>query len=154
VSNEIVRDVVAVVYNISLKARLLGEWNRIHRAEREAYSERELFILELIDGFAPLTNRTLATIFGLSPSTMSEALKKLMSDGLIEVIADEDAREKPLRLSDTGQQHLAKIKSHAAERYQYLFRGVEPKKWEPLLPLLRSIDEAARTQVEGTIFRS
>ncbi len=157
-TENVLREVLAKVYDIALRTRLLGEWTKIHKAKRTDYSERQLFVLELIHGFPPITNSKLSTIFGLSASSVSEMVKRLMEDGLVEAERDRDratrdGREKPLRLTTEGQEYLTELKQSGSARFDYLFKGIEPAKWRELLPLLCDIDQAAEAQVQDTIFR-
>ena len=152
---EVVTQVLTRIYSIGLKARMLAEWIKIHRPSQEQYSARQMFTLELIQGFAPITRKSLGVIFGMSPSSVSDMVRQLIADGLV---AEEklqngaDAREKPLALTEQGASYLKAAKQKEAIRYKYLFDGVRPDEWRGLVDLLDKIDQAAKKQVDEMIF--
>jgi len=156
--SEVAAQVLEKVYGISLKTRILGEWAKIHTAATYLCSERQLFTLELIRGFPPITRKSLGIIFGLSPSSVSDMVKKLIDDRLVDpaVAGDgnehRDGREKPLALTPKGVEYLEDAKRAASVRFRYLFEGADLKRWQELLVLLDAIDGAARRQVERTVF--
>src|SRR5206468_7650130 len=96
---EMKTDVLKLLFSISLKARILREWQKANRAQDAQFSERELLTLELVNDFGPITEKGLCKIFGLSFSSVSDLLKKLRQAGFIE----DKARGKPLRLTEKGK---------------------------------------------------
>jgi len=153
VTEKIVSEVLEKDYGIGLKARMLAEWVRIHRPVRDDYSERQIFTLELIHGFAPITRKDLGIIFGMSPSSVSDMVRRLGDDGLVtEEKAGNDAREKPLALTERGAAYLDSVRKQNAIRYRYLFDSVTPDEWRTLTAILDKVDAAARRQVDEMIF--
>lgn len=150
-----VSQVLTKIYSIGLKARMLAEWVKIHRPMREQYSARQMFTLDLIQGYPPITRKALGVIFGMSPSSVSDMVRELVADGLVaeEKLEDgADAREKPLVLTHKGVEYLAATKKSEAIRFRYLFDGISPEEWEGLSDLLDKIDAAAKKQVDEMIF--
>jgi len=153
VTDKIVAEVLTKVYGIGLKARMLAEWVRIHRPVRDDYSDRQMFALELIHGFAPITRKDLGVIFGMSASSVSDMVRRLVDDGLVtEEKASGDAREKPLALTEQGTAYLDSVRKQNAIRYRYLFDSVTPDEWRTLTDILDKVDAAARRQVDEMIF--
>ncbi|MBN2584691.1 MAG: winged helix-turn-helix transcriptional regulator [Planctomycetes bacterium] len=154
-ADEIVSQVVTKVYGIGLKARMLLEWVKIHRPSRDEYSSRQMFTMELIQGFPPITRKDLGIIFGMSASSVSDMVRQLVADDLVtdeKVSSSGDAREKPLVLTDKGADYLDTVKQQSAIRYRYLFDGVKPDEWMALLGVLDKVDAAAKRQVDEMIF--
>ena len=153
--DEIVSQVLTKLYNIGLKARMLAFWVRKHRPSQDKHSYKEIFAMDLIHGFPPITRKMLGIIFGMSPSSVSDMVRQLMDEGLVaEEKAQEgrDGREKPLVLSKQGERYLSELKQRDAVRYKYLFEGVSPEEWKGLVGLLDKIDAAAKKQVDEMIF--
>jgi DNA-binding MarR family transcriptional regulator len=111
--------------------------------------------MELIQGFPPITRKSIGIIFGMSPSSVSDMVRELTTAGLVgeeKMTGGGDAREKPLVLTEHGAEYLMAMKEREAVRYKYLFDGVGPDEWEGLAELLDKIDAAARKQVDEMIF--
>ena len=153
-----VYDVSAVatkIYSIGIKARMLAEWVRVHRPSQEKLSSRQVFMMELILGYPPITRKSLGIIFGMSASSVSDTIRELVNEGLVAeetVAAGSDAREKPLKLTDLGTRTLQALKEREAIRYRYLFDSVSVEEWQGLGPILDKIDLAAKRQVDEMIF--
>jgi DNA-binding MarR family transcriptional regulator len=155
VTEEIVSQVLTKIYGIGLKARMLSEWVKIHRPVRDEYSDRQIFALELIHGFAPITRKDLGIIFGMSASSVSDMVRRLADDGLVgetPAVAGADAREKPLVLTGPGEEFLDALRRQNAVRYRYLFDSVSADEWRVLTGLLDKIDAAAKRQVDEMVF--
>ena len=153
--DEITSQVLTKIYSIGLKARMLTEWVKIHRPSREEYSARQIFTMELIQGFPPITRKSLGIIFGMSPSSVSDMVRQLVTDGLVaeEKVHDGgDAREKPLVLTGQGVTYLQETKEQEAIRFKYLFDGISPEEWRGMEGLLDKLDRSAKRQVDEMIF--
>jgi DNA-binding MarR family transcriptional regulator len=113
---------------------------------------RKVFAMELIQGYTPITRKSLGIIFGMSPSSVSDMVRELVNDDLVGEEKGGDAREKPLRLTDKGAKTLRIISESEAIRYRYLFDGVSMDEWQAISPILDKIDAAAKRQVDEMIF--
>lgn len=147
--------VLTKLYSIGLKARMLAVWVKTHRPAHDKHSMREIFTMELIQGFPPITRKDLCVIFALSPSSVSDVVRGLIEEGLVteeKVAEGGDAREKPLAMTEKGTEYLAEMRRRESVRYKYLFETVSPEEWKNLAGLLDKIDAAARKQVDEMIF--
>lgn len=153
-SDQIKKQVLTKLYSIGLKTRMLAFWVRTHRPTQDDHSYKEIFVLDLIYGFPPITRKSLGIIFGMSPSSVSDMIRKFMKEGLVseEASADGDGREKPLVLTEAGQAFLMELKQSQAVRYKYLFDEISAEEWQGLVGLLDKIDAAASRQVDEMIF--
>ncbi len=152
---EILKEVLTKLYSIGLKARMLAFWVRTHRPGRDTHSDREIFALDLVNGFPPITRKALGIIFGMSASSVSDMVRRLIDEGLVaerETAEGGDAREKPLVLTEQGERYLEELKQREAVRYRYLFEGISPEEWRGLIGLLEKVDAAATRQVNEMIF--
>lgn len=153
-AEEVVEHVLTKLYSIGLKARMLAFWVRTHRPTNDTHTYKEVFVLDLIHGFPPITRKSLGIIFGMSPSTVSDMIRQFIKEGLVaeEAANDGDGREKPLVLTEVGRDYLSELKQRESIRYKYLFEGISPQEWEGLVGLLDKIDAAATRQVDEMIF--
>ena len=152
---EIVSHVLTKLYSIGLKARMLAIWVKTHRPAQDKHSMREIFTMELVQGFPPITRKDLGVILAMSPSSVSDMVRSLIDEGLLaeeKVATGGDAREKPLAMTEKGNEYLAEMRRRESVRYKYLFETVTPEEWKSLAGLLDKIDAAARKQVDEMIF--
>ena len=141
------------LFSISLKARILRTWQKASRADEQEFSELELFALELVSDFGPITEKGLCKIFGLSFSSVSDIVKKLRDKSLIEC-ADKN-RGKPLTLTKEGKTKLEEIKRSSATRFSYLFESPDTlteEEWRVLMKLLEKMDKNAERHIQRFIF--
>lgn len=140
--------------DISLKVRILREWQQASRARAPVYGEREVLILELIEHFSPVTEGELRSVFGLSPSSMNDAVKGLVDSGLLDKTArdESDQRLRPLTLLAKGKAALKAIRESAAARYWYLLSELGAEQLAALRPVLKDIDKAATREIRRRVF--
>jgi len=147
-------ELVEKLFSISLKARILREWQKANRAQDQEFSERELLTLELINDFAPITEKGLCKIFGLSFSSVSDLIKNLAEKGVIDT--SEKMRGKPLALTDSGLQTLERLKQMSAARLIYLFESQESsvteQEAEIMLNIFKKIEKNAERHVQQLVF--
>ena|SRR5712664_3776548 len=141
-------EVLNLLFSISLKARILREWQKANRAQDAQFSERELLTLELVTDFGPITEKGLCKIFGLSFSSVSDMLKKLTQDGLI----GDKARGKPLVLTEKGKKWLQSLKQTSATRFEYMFESFSLKEWDTLFNLFKKVEKNAERYVQQLVF--
>ncbi len=155
-SNSTFEQVLNQIYEISLKARILREWQENHAARQPKYSERDLLVLELISIYAPITAKEIGSVFGLAPSSTKELIRKLELEKLLEFCSKEqsDNREKPLKLTTFGEEELAQLKQSGVMRYEYLLRGLDGKKLADLSPLLGDINKSISATVQYFVFQN
>ena len=142
------------VFDISLKARMLREWQRAHAARHPELSDRELLIMQIVSDFGPVTEKELAMIFGLSPSVINELIGRLADLDYVDKSArsETDNRVKPLSLTQTGLDILARAKSAMAQRFEYLLASLNEEEQKDLIPILEKINECASAKVRESIF--
>ena len=143
-------DLLQLLFSISLKTRILREWQKANRAQDQAFSERELLVLELIEDLGPVTEKGLGKIFGLASSSVSELITKLGQWGLIDMTLK--ARGKPLKLTRKGKEKLLELKQVSSTRYTYLFEGLDDSQVAPLAKIFAKIDENAGHFLEKMVF--
>jgi DNA-binding MarR family transcriptional regulator len=138
------------LFSISLRTRILREWQKASRIQDQEYSERELLTLEIIESLDPITEKALCKIFGLSFSSVAELTKKLTDAGLID--AEGKARGKPLVLTKKGEQTLHNIKKISASRFEYLFESFSDEEWERLLRVFQKVEKNVDNYVQRLVF--
>ncbi len=142
------------VLKIALIARVFRELQASSTLRPPKYSNRQILVLELIDEFAPLTEKEIRKMLGLSASTVSEILKKLLEDELIteSVSKRKDGRTKPMAIKKPGGEEVLKTtRAMATRRLSYLFAGLDEKDMETLIPLAEKIARAATTTFDQEI---
>jgi DNA-binding MarR family transcriptional regulator len=138
------------LFSISLKARILREWQKASRIQDQEFSERELLTLEIIESLAPITEKALCKIFGLSFSSVAELTKKLSDAGLIDTAGK--ARGKALALTEKGAKTLENIKKVSANRFEYLFDSFSENEWKQLLALFQKVEKNVENSVQRLVF--
>ena len=85
---------------------------------------------------------------GVTPPTVSVAIRKLVRDGWIERRNDpDDRRARPLYLSDKGEEMIAQLHQHRAKMLQFFLSGLEPDEQEQLIDLLARAIQAMETKL-------
>jgi DNA-binding MarR family transcriptional regulator len=143
-------DTLQKLFNISLRARILREWQKANRVQDQDFSERELMTLEIIESLAPITEKGLCKIFGLSFSSIAEVTKKLAEAGLVDTA--EKARGRPLALTSKGAQTLADLKRVSANRFEYLFESFSDQEWKLLMRLFAKVEKNVERCVQRLVF--
>ncbi len=138
------------IFSISLKARILREWQKSNRAEEQEFNERDLLSLELINDFGPITEKGLSKVFGLQFSSISDIVNRLTEKGLVE--KQSGTRGKPLTLTETGRRRLTKLKQDSGVRLGYLFSTLNEVDEKSLLSVFSKIDKAAAKHVNELVF--
>ncbi len=150
------KDAIEKLFSISLKIRIFREWQTAKTASDKEFSEREIITLELINVFdkIAITEKKLSMIFGLTPSSVTDIAKRLISYGLIEKEVDEKdvTRGKALRITKKGKEQIKQFKIAGTARYAYLFTKIKDEEVNLLFNLLTSIDEAATDAIKKNIF--
>lgn len=146
-------ELLSRVFHIALRARILREWQVAHAARSPQFNDREMLTLEVINDFAPITEKELCKIFGLSPSSVNEMVKKLADLGLVDKETEAaDKRAKPLRLTPDGVSALEGIKAGSARRFGYLFASLTEDEQQRLLPVFEKIGRTVDTKVREMVF--
>lgn len=150
------KDAIEKLFSIALKVRLFREWQASKTASEKEFSERELITLELIEAFPKIdiTEKKLSIIFGLSPSSINDIIKRLTESGLLEKEADEEdiTRGRALHLTKKGTEQLKKFKVSGAARYAYLFSLINDDEWDSLGKLLDKVDDSTTDAIKKNIF--
>ena len=139
--------------SISLRARLLrAHYDATKLDSGEApFSEREILTMEALHELKNITEKSLCQLFGLSPSSVSDLVSRLVELKLL--TKPEKTRGKPLSLTKTGQQQLQKLRQTSAQRFEYLFEGFSDKDWEIYLPMVEKVGENAQRYLKKELFR-
>ena len=147
-------ELAQILFSISLKARILRAWQQANRAQDQEFSENEMFTLELISDFPPITEKGLCKILGLSFSSVGELVKQLVQKGTID--PSEKARGKPLVLTKCGEQILKRLKERSAARLSYLFDSTNnpltDSEIEILKKIFRKVENNVEHQVQTLVF--
>ena len=106
--------------------------------------------MELISDFAPITEKGLCKIFGLSFSSVSDLIKRLDKKGILDV--SEKTRGMPLELTAQGKNVLGKLKETSSARFDYLFQVLTPEEEEVLGDILKRIDTSAEKTIQQLVF--
>ena len=136
-----------------LKARLLRTWERANSVHPFPFSERELLVLEILGEFGPVTEAGLSKVFGLSPSSLAELVRKLLDSGMVVKGKDEnDARQKPLVLTDEGEEFLEELRDDTLQRAKYLLADLSPDDVKAATTVFSKMHASATRRVKMMIF--
>lgn len=138
------------MFALSLKVRILREFQKVTRAEDQRFSERELLALELIENFSPITEKGLAKVFGIAFSSVSDLVHKLIDLELID--STERGRGKPLELTPKGRECLQRLMQSSSNRYGYLLDFMQDDDFQMLENLFDKMDKNAAAMVQKIVF--
>ncbi len=142
-----------VLFGISLKQRIIREWQRANEVQAQDYSERDMLCLELISAFGPVTEAGLYKVFALSISSVNDMVKKLIKKGVIQKVDSQGTtRGAIITLTEQGGIVLEKIKAAGAARFGYLFSDLSLDESKLLTKVLIKLDNAATRQVNQLVF--
>jgi len=118
-------DLERAIDEISLRMRLLRA--RQEETDSESLTEREIMLLELIEGHGKMTVSQIAVSYpGVSESTISTGVTKLWRDKLVsKTINPENQRITIVALTEKGKKALGVVKRQRAERFNTLFHAIE-----------------------------
>ena len=128
----------------------LRQAGRTLRAHRPGSSDspggptlkREIILAILSENEGGLRQNQLASAFRVSPSTLSEMLNKLETDGMITRAADPaDRRATLLTLTDKGARRADEIKEETRRSFADTFGSLSNDEKQTLITLLRKIPE-------------
>lgn len=104
--------------------------------------KREIILAILSENDGGLRQNQLANAFRVSPSTLSEMLNKLETDGMITRTADPaDRRATLLALTEKGAQRADEIKEETRRSFADTFGSLSDDEKQTLITLLRKIPE-------------
>jgi len=146
------KDILTLLFEASLKSRLLREWQKSSSAGADTLSEREMLSLEMIQAYSPVGQRALSKVFDISPGAASHLVNQLCALGLVERPERKGPRESLLKLTEKGKHFLDDIKKIAAQRYAYLFADCNEPDFEILRGILKKINEATDRKVLESVF--
>ena len=141
---------LTLVSSLSLKSRILREWQKTTRIRDDDFSEREILTLELIRDYPPITEKSLTKFFGLSFSSVASIVNHLRQLGVIE--AAQKARGKPLVLTKAGTARLNELRESSAARYSYLVDKMSTEEIQKLIDLYETMDRNAERHVQKLMF--
>jgi Mn-dependent DtxR family transcriptional regulator len=144
------KQVLDLLFAISLRSRILREWQKTSQIRDDHFSEREILTLELIRDYSPITEKALTKFFGLSFSSVADILTHLRELDLVE--QPEKSRGKPLKLTKTGIRQIDELRNASAARYGYLLDGLSEKEVESLAALYAKMDRNAERHVQKLVF--
>lgn len=118
-------DLEWAIHEISLRMRLLRA--RQENTGSQNLTEREIMLLELIEGQGKMTVSQIAAAYpGVSESTVSTGVTKLWRDKLVsKTINPENQRVTIVALTEEGRKALAVVKRQRSERFNTLFHAIE-----------------------------
>jgi DNA-binding MarR family transcriptional regulator len=154
--SEIPTELVANMFELAGKARILKEWLDASAVGSPQLSDREVLTLQVVNDFAPVTENELARVFGISPGSINEMVKRLIDRELLDKTETRDGgdrRTKPLAITEQGIQTLATIKSGSARRYTYLLHDLTPEQLDALAPIIKLMNQSAVEHIKHLVFR-
>ncbi len=108
--------------------------------------KREIILAILLDNEGGLRQNQLASAFRVSPSTLSEMLNKLETDGMISRTSDPaDRRATLLTLTEKGSSRAAEIKEETRRAFAETFGSLTDDEKQTLITLLRKIPAQDQT---------
>ena len=147
-------ELAQIMYSISLKARIIREHQKTKKAAEQEFSERELFALELIGDYGPITEKGLCNALGLSFSSIGELVKNLGRKGAVDT--SEKIRGEPLRLTKQGKELLKHLKLMSSLRFQYLFDSPDDPLTENehkvLMQVFQKVESNADRHLQQEVF--
>jgi DNA-binding MarR family transcriptional regulator len=144
---------LALLFDISLKVRILRAWQSAHASATAKFDERQLLTLELLSSFGSQTEASIANTLGMASSSATEMTKKLGEVGVVEVKNHPtDKRSRVLELTEEGQKVLAEIKRVSGTRFDYLFGDLEDTQVQMLESMLKNVLKAAEKRLKIDVF--
>lgn len=126
--------------------RRAGQTMRAHRPSPHPCEKggpavkREIILAILSDSKGSLRQNQLASAFRVSPSTLSEMLNRLETDGMIERVTDStDRRATLLVLTEKGAQRADEIKQETQKSFDAAFGALSDDEKRQLIALLHKI---------------
>ena len=146
-------DLLALMFDISLKVRILRTWQAAHASGAAKFDERQLLALEILTTFGEQTEATLGNTLGIASSSATELTKRLVEEGVVKKKEHtKDQRSKLLQLTTKGQQVLAEIKNVSGARYEYLFGNIKDEELAGFEAILRKVLDAAEKRLRIDVF--
>ena len=91
----------------------------------------------------------IAKVLGVTPPTVSVAIRKLVGDGWLERRQDpDDRRTRPLYLTAKGEEAISQLDQHRARMLEFFLSGLAPDEQEHLINLLSRAIQAMETKLE------
>ena len=119
-------DLTKAIHDISLRMRLFRAVQE-EKSSSQGLTERDVIILELLDGRGKMTISQIAQAYPtISDSTISTNITKLWRDNKMvsKTIGPENQRITIVELTEKGKKAIELIKTQRAERYQTLFTAI------------------------------
>ena len=136
---------------ISLKARVLREWQKASRGRVDEIGSREILSLELLKDFPSTTEKTICRVFGMHYSSASLLVKKLVTLGLFEKSSKQGER---LKLTKLGAEKVAEARNANAARMRHWFSDLDDADWTALDRVATKIEKAVTGQILEGVFDS
>ncbi len=106
----------------------MSKYQEMKKAEALGLKPGQAVILFMLGCNGGISQKELAQEIGITPPSMTVALRKLEEGGFILREADEeDQRVIRIRLSDKGEQYVDEIKSILDEMEKLLYEGISPE---------------------------
>ena len=135
--------------SISLKARILREWQKTSPIVDENFSEREILTIELVRDYSPITEKSLTKFFGISFGSVADIVANLRKLGILEQAGK--AKALPLKLTKNGIEQAENIRAKNIVRHNYLLENIEEKDIGALIEIYDEIDKNAERNVQSLV---
>ena len=146
-------NLLALMFNISLKVRILRAWQAAHASGTAKFDERQMLALEILATFGDQTEATLANTLGFASSSATELTKRLIEEGVVRKKDHaKDQRAKLIELTAKGQEVLAGIKNVSGQRFEYLFAEIGDERLTHLEGILKDVLDAAEKRLRMDVF--
>lgn len=131
--------------------KILLKYNGIYKENNEIYRNTAkdvglsecafwlLYVLSENDG--AITQSTICDLMYQPKQTVNSALKKLESEGYLELIPENDRRSKQIRLTEKGRQLSENTVDRVMEREQKAFAGLEQDEQRMFLQIFRKFTD-------------
>lgn len=104
-------------------------------------------VLEALGAEGPMGQRALAKALGIRPASVSEAVSRLATMGLVERIASNiDGRAVEVALTADGEKSLAASREHAASFNEKILQPLDDRERAALMELLAKLDSGLIAQ--------
>lgn len=145
---------LGLIHEVVLKIRLLRRYQQAVTAGTEELSEREIFGLQIISAFGPVTESQLGKVLGLQTSALADVIGRLLRRELASKgRSNADQRQRLLTLTKKGKVVLDQIKRKMAQRYRFLFKGcITREEVSRFILLLEQMNRNVDLEVDRVIF--
>jgi DNA-binding MarR family transcriptional regulator len=132
-----------VCFNLRKAARITAQVYDQHLAP-VGLKNTQFSLLNVVATLGPLSITDLAGQLVMDRTTLTRNLKPVERDGLIEVVAGEDARTRHVQITTKGRKTLNKALPLWEDAQQYVLTALGQARWRSLLRELKGVLQAVK----------